>query len=245
MSWLSNLFKDSPKIEAKPILTDMHSHILFGLDDGSKSLEESVALVKRAAELGYKKLICTPHIMGDFYKNSFETIQPKLLLLEEALTEENIEVKIEFAAEYYLDEFFIEKLDNNEKLLTFGDNFLLVETSYMNKPHNFEDAVFKIQSKGYKLVLAHPERYVYLFDDYEFLKKIYHKNVLLQVNLLSLAGYYSGQSKKIAEKLIDDEMVSFIGTDCHGMKHLDVLAKVKELNSYKKVTNQPLYNNFL
>ncbi len=245
MSFFNKLFGVKEHFESQDILVDMHSHILFGLDDGAKTIDDSIALLQKSIQFGYKKMICTPHIMGDFYRNSYDTIKPRLDAVNEEIVKKGLDIKVDFAAEYYLDEFFIEKLDANEKLLTFGDNYLLVETSYMNKPHNFDEAVFKILTKGYKLVLAHPERYVYLFNDFKFLRDVHSKGVYFQLNLLSLAGYYSGTSQKIAELLIDENMVSFIGTDCHAMKHMDLMAKVKTLKYYHKVTSQPLLNNTL
>src|SRR5688572_24415891 len=113
---------------------DMHSHLLPGLDDGSETLEQSLELVAEMIDLGYKKLIMTPHIMGDFYKNTPEGIREKLELLREAVKSKNWDIELDCAAEYYMDEWFVQRLENGDKLLTFGDNYLLFETSYLNEP---------------------------------------------------------------------------------------------------------------
>lgn len=245
MSLFTKLFKKQGMQQVEPLLVDMHSHLLPGLDDGAQNLEESLVLVRNLVELGYKKLIMTPHIMGDFYKNSEETIRPAFEKLSKAVMEEGLTIQLAFAAEYYLDEWFMKKLDDNEPLLTFGNNNILVETSYMNRPNNLDELLFKLQSKGYKPIIAHPERYVYLYADFEEYKKIYEKGVLYQVNINSLTGYYSPRAKKIAEKLIKNNMVELLGTDCHTLKHIGVLKKARQTSLYKKALSQSLLNNTL
>ncbi len=246
MSFLSRLFSKKPETPTEDfIFVDMHSHLIPAIDDGSKSLEESVSLVKSLKELGYKKIVTTPHIMGDFFKNSRESIMPGLKILKEKLAEENIDIAIEAAAEYYLDEWFMEKLEKDEPLLTFGKNYVLFETSYMNESHQLHQAIFMMRSKGYIPVLAHPERYTYLYQGFEHFQTIYEMGVLFQINLNSLAGYYSKPAKLFAEKLIDHKMVDFAGTDCHGERHLDALRKVKNTPYYNKLRTLPLLNNSL
>ncbi|HSI89732.1 MAG TPA: CpsB/CapC family capsule biosynthesis tyrosine phosphatase, partial [Adhaeribacter sp.] len=159
-SFFRKLFGSSePELPAATLAdlrADMHSHLLPGLDDGAETLERSLELVEKMLGFGYKKLIMTPHIMGDFYKNTPEGIAEKLALLKAAVKEKGWQIELAFAAEYYLDEWFIRRLENNDKLLTFGDNYLLFETSYINEPSFLKEAVFSMQSAGYKPVLAHP-----------------------------------------------------------------------------------------
>jgi protein-tyrosine phosphatase len=203
--------------------TDIHSHFVPGIDDGSKSLEESVSLVRSMRELGFRKLITTPHIMSDYFKNSSETILPGLDNLREKLVQEHLHIEIEAAAEYYLDDGFI-KLLKQDKLLTFGtEKYLLVEVSYINYPENINHVVFDILSKGYTPVLAHPERYPFWamhFDEYSKLKDM---GFLFQLNTNSLSGYYGPEVKKTAERLAAQNMIDFIGSDCHHDKHIMAL----------------------
>ncbi len=224
---------------------DMHSHLLPAIDDGSKNMEDSIALVKKFVEMGYKKLITTPHIMQDFYKNTPEIIFDKLDKLNDIIKTLGIEIEIAAAAEYYLDEGFIEKLDRKEKLLCVSEKYVLFETSYMNASPHFDNAVFMLQSQGYKPVLAHPERYIYLYDSFDKLKKWYSKGVLFQVNTNSLVGYYSSQSKTMAEKLIDNKMINFLGSDCHGERHLKAMQEARVNAYYKKALKLDLLNNTL
>lgn len=245
MSFLKSLFTKNQHINEDWLFIDMHSHLIPGIDDGSKSIEESLSLIQEFKNLGYKKIITTPHIMGDFFKNSKETILPGLTELKAKLAESKIDIEIEAAAEYYLDEWFIERLERNEPLLKLGGNYVLFETSYMNRPSQLHQAIFLMRSLGYIPVLAHPERYSYLYSDFKLFKEIYEMDVLFQINLNSLAGYYSKPAKIYAEKLIDNNMVDFVGTDCHGKRHIDVLAKVKLSSYYQKLKKLNILNNTL
>jgi len=240
-----NKNKNYSKIPRGTLKVDMHSHLLPGIDDGSQSLEESIALIKQMAGLGYQKLVTTPHVMSDYYRNTPEIILSKLAEVREAVAAEGLSIQIEAAAEYYLDEFIMDSLRNNDRLLTFGNNYLLFETSFMNACSYLDDAVFMMQSSGYQPVLAHPERYVYLFDKFDELVRLREKGVHLQVNLNSLNGYYSKNSKKIAERLIEEKMISFLGTDCHGERHLERLEEVMDSYFFSKAFEGDIINNTL
>lgn len=207
----------------------MHAHFLPGLDDGAPDLSTAIALVKALKALGYQKLVATPHIMGDFYQNTPETIQSAFDKVKKACQDEAIDIDLAFAAEYYLDESLMERLRNETPLLTFGNQYLLFETSYINESVYFGEALFLMQSQGYKPVLAHPERYTYMYDKgIEAYQEWHERGLLFQVNLLSLNGYYSPAAKTIARKLMDKKMVQFLGTDAHAMRHIEQLKHVKE-----------------
>jgi tyrosine-protein phosphatase YwqE len=223
MSFFRKLFgveKALPPIDiANLIKVDMHSHLIPGIDDGSKTMEESIQLIRVFKEMGYKKIITTPHVMSDYYKNTPEIINAGLENLREALKKQNIEMLIDAAAEYYIDFDFTDKI-HNEKLLTFGKNHLLVEVSYLNEPDNIDAIIFELQTSGYNVILAHPERYPFWSNNFKRFETLKDKDVLFQININSLAGHYSPGAKKTAEKLIELGMVNFIGTDCHHANHL-------------------------
>lgn len=244
-----NLWKhksNSRSTKSEPfIFTDIHSHLLPAIDDGSKTYEESIELLKKFISLGYKKVITTPHIMSDFYRNTPEIIHSKLQRLQKKLQEYQIDIQIDAAAEYYMDDWFIQQVNRKKPLLTFGDRYLLFETSMMSKPNQFFDTIFKLQTQGYKPIMAHPERYTYLQNDFKVAEKIHQKKVFFQININSLDGYYGKQEQKLAEKLIDKNMVSFVGSDCHGKRHLDCLHRVHQKKYYQKLKNISLLNNQL
>ena len=228
---------------------DMHSHLLPGLDDGAETVEHSLELLRELRALGYRKLIMTPHLMGDFYKNTPEGIRGALHHLRRVAAEAGItDVQLECAAEYYLDEWFGPRLDRGDEMLTFGGDkrYLLFETSYINEPFNLAETVFRLQSMGYQPVLAHPERYTYFYGRFDDLVKVRENGTLLQLNLNSLAGYYSSGAKKVAEKLIDAGLVDMVGTDAHNLKHTSTLREKTLSTDYmRKLLALPLLNNTL
>ncbi|MDX5348206.1 MAG: capsular biosynthesis protein [Hymenobacteraceae bacterium] len=243
--FLKNIWKteeDVTDFSLQAFEVDMHSHILPGLDDGAETLEKSLMLVEEMMQLGYRKLIMTPHIMGDFYRNTPETIKEKLDELKAAVLKNGWPIELDFAAEYYLDEVLAERLHNQEQLLTFGDNYLLFETSYINEALNLKEVVFMMKASGYKPVLAHPERYTYLYGRFEELVELRDSGVLMQLNLNSLTGYYSSAAKAVAEKLIDNKMVDFVGTDVHSFKHIQALHNLPASTYLKKLMQLPVRN---
>jgi len=224
--------------------TDMHSHLIPGIDDGAKTIEESIELIRTLHGLGYSKLITTPHIMSDYFRNTPEIIYKGLEDVRAALKENNIPMLISAAAEYYIDDGFMRKLEE-EKLMTFGDNYLLVEVSYINPPDNVRDILFRAQVLGYKPILAHPERYPFWYRNIEEYQKFHDMGVLLQLNLNSLSGYYGLDAKRVAEKLIDLQIVSALGTDLHHAKHAEFLQKTVNEKYLQKILEQPLINRDL
>ena len=182
-------------------MVDMHSHVLPGIDDGAQNPQESIVLIKKMMELGIKKIIATPHIMADYYRNTPETISAALDALKAELKVENIDIAIEAAAEHYFDETFEDRI-NDKKLMIIGDNYVLFEFSFISQPPNAVNIVQKLKDNGYKPILAHPERYPYL--DLEAYKTLHDWGLLFQINTISLTGYYGKEAKRIAETLIDN-----------------------------------------
>jgi protein-tyrosine phosphatase len=228
-----SFFKKSESVvpDLSFIGADMHSHLLPGLDDGLKTLDETIFFINELYKLGYSKLICTPHIICDMYPNSVETILPKFEIVREALKETNSNVSIEAAAEYMVDLEMEKYILSGQPLLTFGNNLILIEMSYIGASPNIEQVIFQLRLKGLQPVLAHPERYIFYHQDFENYNRFIDLGCLLQVNLLSLLGYYGKPVKIVAEKLLKKKMVDLLGTDMHHEKHL---AALKELASKKE-----------
>lgn len=223
----------------------MHSHLLPGLDDGVQSFEDSLAIINRMISFGYTKIITTPHIISDAYRNSPETILPKLAELKSFLTERNIQIEIEAAAEYYLDEALMQKISNDEPLLTFGKKTLLFETNFLNESIFLKEFIFSATTKGYRLILAHPERYIYLQHNLSKAQDLLDRGVLFQINLISLTGYYSKEARILAEKLINKGLVHFLGTDCHTVQQTDLIKQSFRSKYFGKAILLPLQNNTL
>lgn len=235
LKWFSKKKEeDCAPLDFSVLKTDIHSHFIPGIDDGAPDLETSISLIKKMQELGYKKVITSPHVMSDFYQNSSETILKGLADVRTELKRQNINMEIEAAAEYYIDFDFEQKI-GKEKFLTFGDNYILVELSFMQAPNNLFDMIFKLQLEGYKVVLAHPERYQYYAKkDYE---ELVSRGVLFQINLLSLIGYYSPKIQQKTKGLIVENQVSFVGTDCHNMNHAALYEKCQTQKDWHDLVN--------
>lgn len=202
---------------------DMHSHLLPGIDDGSPDAATSVSYIKKMMELGYRKFITTPHAYPDLYPNNPATIQAALAVLQKQLQEEAVDVEVHAAAEYFIDDTFADRLKNKEQLLTLHNNFVLVEISFMQPPPDLNEVLFELIVQGYQPVLAHPERYNF----YHSKKEIYHRfkdqGCLLQINLLSLIGYYGKSVQDAAHFLVQEKLVDLVGTDLHHQRHLEAM----------------------
>ena len=215
--------KGTPAVDFSGLGTDMHSHLLPGIDDGSPDTETSIQLIKGMMELGYKKFICTPHVMQDMYKNNPKTIGAALESLQNAVAAAGLPVKLHAAAEYLLDENFEALLQAKTPLLTLHDNKVLIEFSFVSTPLKLNEALFQLQINGYQPVLAHPERYSYLLQDKSLLESLKNSGCLFQLNLLSLTNYYGKIPAQLAEYLLDKDYIDLLGTDLHHARHLAAL----------------------
>lgn len=235
----------SKQNETIPIFTDVHSHLLPGIDDGVKTIEESIEVIQHLLSLGFKKLITTPHIMSDYYKNSPEIIREKLYEVKKAVLSANIPIEIEAAAEYYLDEYFYKLISDGDELLTFGDNYVLFETSFSVEPSILKEVIFKLSSAGYKPVFAHPERYIYLQEKKQLLEELIDQGLLFQLNILSLTGYYSKQVQKMAKGLIEKKAIAFVGSDSHNMLQASELKSAYSCKLAHQIDVSKLLNDTL
>ncbi len=225
------------------LMVDMHSHVLPGIDDGAQTPQESIMLIKKMMALGIKKIIATPHIMADYYKNTAETINAALAILQAELKKEQMDIVVEAAAEHYFDETFEDRVDEH-KLMTMGDNYVLFEFSFINKPPNAIPVIQKLKQLNYKPILAHPERYTYM--DIEQFRNLREWGASLQLNTISLTGYYGKDVKKLAESLIDQQLVDFISSDMHHLRHAEAFKDALRTPYLEKVMfDYPLKNIML
>lgn len=202
---------------------DMHSHLIPGIDDGAPDVETSVDLIKGLRAMGFRSLITTPHIMADLYPNTPEIIREGLKKLRQALQLEKVDVEVDAAAEYLMDEAFADKIAAGD-LLTLKGKYVLVEMSFISPPPNADQLLFQLQTKGYRPIMAHPERYLYLRGNLEEYERLKERGCLLQLNLLSLLGYYGRDVKNTAIKMLKAGLFDLAGTDLHHDKHRQALA---------------------
>lgn len=213
--------------------TDIHNHILPGIDDGSQNIEESLTLIHNLNELGISHFICTPHTMGDYYPNTPKTINAAADELRNFLAGTNNTSLIKASSEYMLDEKFSGHLSAGDLLPFIGEKHILVEISYLQPPINLEELLFNITNAGYIPILAHPERYAYYHKKPEYYVELQRYGCLLQLNALSLSDYYGNAVKKMAFQLLENDQYSFLGTDIHSMRHVTQLKKVAFKKKHK------------
>lgn len=218
---------------------DIHSHVLPGLDDGSPDVEESIKLINGLTELGYAKIYATPHIFTELYPNSPDTILPALTETQSAIKSANIPVELGAAAEYMLDDTFL----ITEHLLTLPGKYVLIEMSYLTESPNMEQVTEDLMSQGYKVILAHPERYLYYHSNKSRLQRFKEMGVFFQLNLLAVTGNYGKSVKSSADYLLDKKLYDFASSDLHHDKHLAALTEVVLDGSlYSKLGGYPFLN---
>lgn len=218
---------------------DMHSHLIPGVDDGAKDVIDSIALLTGLKELGFHHFITTPHTLEDVHPNTSEILQKAHALLDGKLPEN---ITLELSSEYYLDGQFQEQL-GAEKLMPMKGNRILIEFSQISRPHDLEETIFDLGIKGYQVILAHPERYLFFHKDFGYYKRLKQMGVDLQVNALSLTKHYGEHVKKIAEKLIEADMIDYFGTDTHHLRHIETLKQVPTLKHFTRLVDSGLLKN--
>jgi len=218
---------------------DMHSHLIPGVDDGAKDVEDSLRLIAGLKELGFSDLITTPHTLQDIHPNTQETLTAGYSLLDQKIP---VGINLTLSSEYYLDEQFTNQLQENA-VMPLPGNRLLVEFSQISKPHDLEQRIFEINLQGYQIILAHPERYLFFHKNFDYFNRLKEMGVELQVNALSLTEHYGKHIKLIAEKLIEKDMIDFMGTDLHHTKHLEILKRVPLSKHFTRLIESGLLKN--
>jgi protein-tyrosine phosphatase len=231
------------KFPFNEVMVDMHSHLIPAIDDGSKSDEETVSLLKEFEALGYKKIITTPHILAGLYNNTPEIIKAGEAKVKALIKENNINLSFKAAAEHMMDDNF-DRMVANKTVLPLKDNWVLVECSFAAPPLDIESKLFSLEIKGFQPVLAHPERYTYWYKNRSMFDTLKERGVLFQLNLASLAGYYGKEAQELATYLIKKNYINLVGSDCHGKRHIEAMknismnSTIESLFKYEKLENK-------
>jgi len=223
--------------------TDMHSHLLPGLDDGVPTLDESLEVIESLGRLGYRRLVTTPHIMWERYQNTSQIIRDKVRIVREAVKRAGIPVEISAAAEYMMDDHFAQILKDGDLLTLDKERRVLVEMSFLHPPLALQQYLFDLQKSGYKPVLAHPERYPFYhlkLDDYQALKAA---GCEFQVNILSITGHYGPDVQQSAQLLLRHGLVDFLGTDAHRIRHAHTLHAALRSGHLEKTLAKHRFSN--
>jgi tyrosine-protein phosphatase YwqE len=215
--------KNNDPVDFTGLVADMHSHLVPGIDDGATDMETSLVMIRSMRELGYRKLITTPHVQWEMFKNTSEIIQEGARKVRERLAETELRLEFRAAAEYYLDEYVDDLLEKNEPLLTISGKLVLVEFSFIRQPIDLRDKLFQLQIKGYQPIIAHPERYLYFGAHKAMYDELHDMGCVFQLNLLSLCGYYGKKQLELANYLIKKDYISLVGSDLHNQRHINIL----------------------
>ena len=221
---------------------DIHSHLLPGIDDGSQTLDQTIGMILKFKALGYKKLIVTPHVKSGVYDNSSDLILQKLEEVKAEIKRLDLGIEIEASAEYFFDETLFERISANN-LLPFHGNHILFELSFNNEPKQIDELIFLLKAAGYQPIMAHFERYMYYHGSVDMAKYFQARGCWIQMNLNSLSGHYGPDVKKQAQKMIKENAVDIVGSDCHRMEHLQTMEKHLHQNTFKGLFDLPLKNN--
>lgn len=227
ISILKKIFRSTPKQSFSDFSfldTDIHSHLIPGIDDGAQSMEESMELIRGLQNIGFKKIITSPHVMMEYYPNTTAGIAEGGNQVNQVLKERGINLAFGWAAEYFLDENF-EALIASDDLLTIGENHVLFELSFFEPPRQLREVIFNLKIKGYHPILAHAERYGYWEKTPGKFNELVEAGCSLQLNLLSLLGHYGSKVEKMATLLIREKLYDFAGTDVHRMEHIEKLKR--------------------
>lgn len=228
-----NKSKEAAKLFYK---TDIHCHIMPGVDHGAGTIEDSFALLDAERRWGIERIIFTSHVTETTFENTPESLAGGFRVLTGALTDAGRaeEFELAYSAEYRLDSYFLSLLEKG-RIVPFPDNHLLIENSFLQEPFGLDELIFKLQTMGYSLILAHPERYPYYFNNFKRYEDLHSRGVEFQCNLLSLAGYHGKEGQKIAERFAKEGMIDYLGSDLHHKRHIEAIDDYLQSKSYRKL----------
>jgi tyrosine-protein phosphatase YwqE len=216
--------------------TDMHCHIMPGVDHGSQSVEESIEMLKAEMAMGISRVILTSHTTAETFENTPETLAEGYEILKQAVEEEGLNIELHYSSEYRIDEYW-DQLYSEGRIVPMPGKFLMLENSFVQELISIDELMFDLSSKGYKPILAHPERYSYYHQRRTRYQKLHSMGVKFQVNLLSLAGYFGGGARENAYWLLEHNLVDMLGSDMHSVEHAQIIQHY--LNSKEWAKLQP------
>lgn len=219
--------------------TDLHSHVCPGIDDGSPNRERSVILVRGMWELGFRRMIVTPHVTDEIFPNTPDILSSSYYRLTDAVEAAGIPMEFKYSAEFRMDDLFNDLLRANLVRPLPGGKYILVECGWLQPPLYLSELIYTLRNDyGWIPILAHPERYPYYQRNTDRYLELHEAGMLFQVNLLSLAGHYDSACKKAAEWLLENNLVSFVGSDLHRSSHLDSIRRYLTSRDYRKLEDK-------
>lgn len=229
-----NIFNKSKSIQKLPFITDIHSHVIPGVADGSPDTQTSLELLGRMSDWGLTRIFASPHSTQDTFENTPETIAEPTSKLKKAITESGLNIDLNVHMEYRLDQFFMSQFESGN-IISLPGNYLLIENAFGNETWGFEALLYKIRHSGYTPILAHPERYHYYSRNHRHrYAELHDYGLYFQVNLLSLAGHYGKLERETALYMLEHGLVQFVGTDLHRASHVESIENYLRSSNFRK-----------
>ena len=224
-------------------MTDIHSHILFDVDDGSSSIDESVELLKKMNDVGFDNVILTPHyIEGSEYHCENKEKKTKLNQIQEELLKQNIDINICLGNEIFINNNIYDLIKNNIIHTLNNTRYTLIELPFHNQIMNLEDIIYELKLKGLIPIIAHPERYTYFQENYKEVDRLREEGFLFQGNYASVLGYYGKESQKLLKYMLKKKYIDYLGTDIHRINKTYVLDNFKKIEkNIIKITKKDYY----
>lgn len=215
-------------------MLDLHTHIMPDVDDGSRDFYTTLKMLKNAVDEGIDHLVVTPHFKKNVFDNSLEFIQKRFEELQDFIKENNINIKLYKGQEVFIKENTLESFENGEIGTINNGRYMLVEFSLKELPERSLDILYELKINGIIPIIAHPERYKFVYEDIRCLNQFIEDGCLFQLNSGSITGYFGKKVKKVAHKLVEDGLYSFIGSDAHNdnSRNTNLNQALKEV--YKK-----------
>ncbi|MBR1792936.1 MAG: hypothetical protein IJ764_04780 [Bacteroidales bacterium] len=234
--------KVEPIFEALEV--DMHNHMIPGVDDGSESMEMSAECIRTMWEVGYRKMYITPHFCFPKYANDEEDIKRRYEELKSYLKSQGVEMDlVGIGGEYRIDDSFAKRVKEPHFLTVGSDKYLLVELSLHSQRMGFENTIYEVQMQDQQVILAHPERYLYIDVNSSKFEKLKDQGVLFQCNVLSLSGFYGKEAQSRAMKFIERGWVELLGTDTHNLVYAKALRDATQNRTVRKVLEHHEFMN--
>ena len=237
MGLFGNIFKTKKEQEKLFYQTDVHSHILPGVDHGSQSVEQSLEMLRAEAAMGIKRVILTSHVTAITFENTRETLMDAFMKLKDAVTDEGLDIDLCLSAEYRMDEYF-DKEYAADHLLPMPGNHILLENSFQQELMNLDELLFDMQVKGYRTILAHPERYTYYSRRRKRYEQLHNAGARFQVNILSFTGYFGEEARDSALWFVRNGMIDYLGSDMHNLKHAHIIMDYINSKEWKKLSKE-------
>ena len=214
--------------------TDIHCHILPGVDHGSRNIEDSLEMLRAEMEMGINRVILTSHVTAVTFENTRESLMDAFLKLKDAVTDAGLDIDLYLSAEYRMDEYF-DREYAADHLIPMPGKHILLENSFQQELMNLNELLFDMQVKGYKTILAHPERYSYYSHRRKRYEELHNAGARFQINILSFTGYFGEEARDSALWFARNGMIDYLGSDMHNIKHAHIIMDYINSKEWRKL----------